>query len=157
MGSGLAVPVIGMGRLLHRRASCLGGLLALFGCANVNARYDAGQQALSSGAWQRATEELNRFSDDADCGTDPRCKQVRVDLAECRLRLGDPTAAFFALEAERQAVPSGTQLYARLERLQREAQDTLATRLPKATGEGTLSVTFTSKVHDRVVFRQAQF
>jgi hypothetical protein len=63
----------------------------LTACANVNARYDGGQRAFSTGAWQQAIDELERFMPDADRASDSRCAQVRVDIAECQLRLGQAT------------------------------------------------------------------
>jgi hypothetical protein len=133
------------------------GLAALAACANVNARFDAGQRALSTGAWQQCIDELERFTEDADCASDPRCAQARIDGAECRLRLGDPTKAFFELESARAAASLGSLPYARIERLQKEAQDAFAARQTKAAGEGRLTVRFTSQVHDRIRFHHARF
>jgi hypothetical protein len=132
-------------------------LTALAACANVNARFDAGQRAFSTGAWQQCIDELERFTEDTDCASDPRCQQARTDVAECRLRLGDPTKAFFELEDMRPPAPSGNPLLARIERLQKEAQDTLASRMTSAAGEGTLTVRFTSRVHDWLRFHDARF
>ncbi len=53
--------------------------------------------------------------------------------------------------------PSGDPLLARIERLQKEAQDTFASRMTNAAGEGTLTVRFTSRVHDRIRFQHARF
>jgi hypothetical protein len=133
------------------------GLAALAACANVNARFDAGQRARSTGAWQQCIDELDRFTEDADCASDPRCEQVRVDVAECQLRLGDPTKAFFELEVARPGARPGNPLLARIELLQKEAQAALAARMTKADGDGTLTVMFTSRVHDRIRFHKARF
>lgn len=133
------------------------GLALLCGCANINARFDAGQRAFGAGAWQPCIDELERFTKDADCARDSRCEPARVDIAECRLRLGEPTKAFLALEDERKRELPGSLLLARIERLQTEAQKKLAATLPSAAGEGTLTVRFTSRVHDRIRFDHARF
>jgi hypothetical protein len=127
---------------------------ALAACANVNGRFDAGQRALAAGSWQQCISELERFEEDADCASDARCKQVRVDVAECRLRRGDPTNAFFELEWEA-ATPGSLQ--GRIERLKKEAQDAIASRQARATGEGTLSVRFTNQVRDRLALDRVRF
>jgi hypothetical protein len=131
------------------------GLVAAAACANVNARFDAGQRALSTGAWQQCIDELQRFTQDADCTSNPHCKQARIDVAECRLKLGEPTWAFFELEAIRP--PSEDPLRARIERLQKEAQAALASRMTSAAGEGTLTVKFMSRVRDWLRFDHARF
>jgi hypothetical protein len=133
----------------------VGALLAA--CANVNARFDAGQRALATGAWQQCIDELERFGADADCPSDSRCGPARVDVAECRLRQGDPAKAFFNLEVARKGEPPGSPLLARIDRLQKEAQDAFATSLKKAPGEGTLTVKFSSKVRDVFRFQGARF
>jgi hypothetical protein len=143
--------------VVAKRLAILVCLTALAACANVNARFDAGQRALSTGAWQPCIDELERFTADADCSRDPRCEQSRIDVAECRLRLGDPTKAFFELEDRRSRVPSGAPLLARIERLENEAQGTLASRMTRAAGEGTLTVRFTSRVHEWIRFDHARF
>ena len=143
--------------MVEKRWAILVCLVALAACANVNARFDTGERALSTGAWQQCIDEFERFKDDADCASDPRCKQTRIDVAECRLRNGEPTKAFFELEDARPGAPSGSPLLARIERLQKEAQDALAARMTKAAGEGTLTVSFTSRVHDRMRFHHARF
>jgi len=131
------------------------GLVAAAACANVNARFDAGQRAFSTGAWQQCIDELQRFIQDADCTSNPHCKQARIDVAECRLRLGEPTWAFFELEAIRP--PSEDPLRARIERLQKEAQTTLASHMTSAAGEGTLTVRFMSRVRDWLRLDHARF
>jgi hypothetical protein len=133
------------------------GLAVFAACANVNARFDAGQRAFSAGAWQQCMDELERFSEDADCAHDSRCDTARIDIAECQLRLGDPTKAFFALENARTRELPESPLLARIERLQREGQNMLASRMTRAAGEGTLTVRFTSRVHDRIRLRGARF
>jgi hypothetical protein len=133
------------------------GLAALAACANVNARFDAGQRAFSTGAWQQCISELERFNEDADCARDSRCDPARIDIAECRLHLGAPTQAFFALEDVRKGEPPGSPLLPRIERLQRKAQNMFEASLTRAAGAGTLTVRFTSRVHDRLRFHHARF
>ncbi len=50
------------------------GLVAAAACANVNTNthFDAGQRAFSTGAWQLCIDELQRFTQDADCASDSR-------------------------------------------------------------------------------------
>jgi hypothetical protein len=133
------------------------GAAALASCANVNARFDAGQRAVATGAWQPCIEELEHFLEDADCTSDARCESARADIAECRLRLGESTRAFFALEDARKRAPPGSPLLARIERLQTKAQENLAAGLAKAPGEGMLTVRFSSNVRDTFRFQSAQF
>jgi hypothetical protein len=142
---------------VRKRLAILFYTAMLPSCANVNARYDAGQRAVAAGSWQSCVDELERFLEDADCASDARCEPARIDLAECRLRLGEPTRAFFALEDARKRELPGSPLLARIERLQKEAQDKLAASLPKAPGEGTLTVRFSSKVLDVFRFQSARF
>ena len=78
------------------------GAAALVSCASADAHLHAGQHALAAGAWQQCIDELERFLEDADCESHG-CLSARMDIAECRLRLGEPTRAFFALEDARHA------------------------------------------------------
>jgi hypothetical protein len=140
-------------------APLLAALLSLVSCANTNARYDEAQRAFSAGAWQRAIEGLESFLKEADCAAttnDARCEEANVAIAECQLRLGDPTKAFFALESSRQREQGGGPRLARIERLQKEAQDTLAARLSRSPGEGSLSVRLRSQTRDHLRFHQAR-
>jgi hypothetical protein len=133
------------------------GLTTLGGCASVNARYDEAQRALSTGAWQQALDELTRFQEAANCPNDPRCESVGIDIAECRLRLGEPTTAFFALESARQSSPPADPIHARIELLEKEAQADLSASLTKTAGVGTLTVRFAVSVHERLRFNEARF
>lgn len=143
-----------------RKVAALLSLACGARCANPNARYDEAERALSAGAWQQAIDRFKLFLADADCGTESeaaRCKEARVVIAECGLRLGNPTEAYFALEAARRLKPQGGPLDARIDRLEQEAQDTLAAGFSRSPGDGKLSVWFTREVHDRFRLREVRF